>query len=174
MNIFFSNCFEQKVSQLNYAWTWAEVNPSLGGIPERGIPNLLGSIAFATGVLELSEIKIHGMDLATKAPTTETGVTVRRYMDTKVELWGAEGVRVGPSSIVPPKAPYKDVDHLIVEPSGTGAIVTYGKRPNSGIPVYMDYHSFPNYPTFDKAVFFAPRLGQSHYYGMCLVLRWSV
>lgn len=163
MASFLDDCFAKKIPVLIYSWTWTDTGYS------DPASDLGTSVAFATGALQLSHISHgHAVDMSTRKTTDEIDVFgSRRYIDSKVDLWGAEGLRMEPPAFKRRAAP----DYLIVQPSGTGVIITYGKHSDLPEAAHMDYYDSPPYNE-NKAVFFASRANGA-YFGMCLVLQYT-
>jgi hypothetical protein len=122
---FMNDLFTTKVPVLRYSWTFTNMAPPK--IP-RGDP--MPSMEFATGVLLLNE-----MTMASKESPFLGYWRAPRYVDSNVKLWGAEGLHVNPSSIVPPEAPSTWVDQLMILPAGSGCSIMYGKGSHFGVEV---------------------------------------
>jgi hypothetical protein len=140
MSTYLDELFAAGVPELRYAWTWTDADP-IDGSP---------SVSFATGMLVMTDLPLSRYYL--RGP--------RRYVDSSVKDWQAQGLDLAPSSF--PKVPRAAwVNQLMIIQTGAHYTVRYGNRTNfnveSGafIPEVHDGGGFPGFAGDKTAVLIA-------------------
>jgi hypothetical protein len=142
MSNYLDELFAAGVPELRYAWTWTDADPSDGS----------PSVAFATGMLVMTDAPLSRYYY--RGP--------RRYVDSTVKDWQAQGLDLAPSSF--PKVPRASwVNQLMIIRNGANYMVQYGNRTNfnvesgSYIPEVYDGGGFPGF-TNDKTAVLVARI----------------
>jgi hypothetical protein len=142
MSTYLDELFTAGVPELYYAWTYTSVDPSSGE----------PSVSFATGKLVMTDAPLSR--LYYRGP--------RRYIDSSVKLWQAQGLDLAPTSF--PKVPRALwVNQLMIMQTGASYTVQYGNRQNFNtefglfVPEVYTGENFPGYPG-DKAAILIARV----------------